>query len=61
MVKSFFGKGEPETVKQENISSQSTSSNSGNIADEIKKYKDLLDMGAINQEEFDKKKKELLG
>lgn len=30
-------------------------------ADEIKKYKELLDMGAITQEEFDKKKKELLG
>ena len=28
--------------------------------DEIKKLKELLDMGAINQEEFDKKKKELL-
>ena len=30
-------------------------------ADEIKKYKELLDIGAITQEEFDKKKKELLG
>lgn len=30
-------------------------------ADEIKKYKDLLDMGAITQEEFDEKKKQLLG
>ncbi len=29
-------------------------------ADEIKKYKELLDCGAITQEEFDKKKKELL-
>lgn len=28
--------------------------------DEIKKLKELLDMGAISQEEFDKKKKELL-
>lgn len=36
--------------KKENISA----------ADEIKKYKDLLDAGAITQEEFDKKKKELL-
>ena len=34
----------------------------GNIsaADEIKKYKELLDLGAITQEEFDHKKKELL-
>ena len=28
--------------------------------EEIKKYKELLDLGIINQEEFDKKKKELL-
>ena len=28
--------------------------------EEIKKYKELLDSGIINQEEFDKKKKELL-
>lgn len=30
-------------------------------ADELKKYKELLDIGAITQEEFDTKKKELLG
>ena len=30
-------------------------------ADQLKKYKELLDMGAITQEEFDAKKKELLG
>ena len=30
-------------------------------ADEIMKLKGLLDAGAITQEEFDKKKKELLG
>ena len=29
-------------------------------ADEVKKLKELLDMGAITQEEFDKKKRELL-
>ena len=29
-------------------------------ADELKKYKDLLDSGAITQEEFDAKKKQLL-
>ena len=29
-------------------------------ADEIKKYKELLDMGAITQEEFDAKKRQLL-
>ena len=30
-------------------------------ADEIKKYKELLDSGIITQEEFDAKKKQLLG
>ena len=37
--------------------------NTSNISttDEIKKYKELLDVGAITQEEFDMKKKELLG
>jgi len=30
-------------------------------AEELKKYKELLDMGAITQEEFDAKKKQLLG
>ncbi len=30
-------------------------------ADEIKKYKELLDIGAITQEEYDAKKKQLLG
>lgn len=30
-------------------------------ADELKKFKELLDMGVITQEEFDVKKKQLLG
>jgi predicted Zn-dependent peptidase len=30
-------------------------------ADELKKYKDLLDSRIITQEEFDAKKKQLLG
>ncbi len=30
-------------------------------ADELKKYKELMDCGAISQEEFDAKKKQLLG
>ena len=30
-------------------------------ADELKKFKELFDMGIINQDEFDAKKKELLG
>lgn len=35
-------------------------SNTSN-ADELKKYRDLLDSGVISQEEFDAKKKQLLG
>lgn len=31
------------------------------VADEIKKYKELLDMGAITHEEFNIKKKQILG
>lgn len=34
---------------------------SASSADELKKYKDLLDNGIITQEEFDAKKKQLLG
>ena len=30
------------------------------VADEIRKFKELLDMGAITQKEYDLKKKELL-
>ena len=37
-----------------------TQTESISVADEIKKFKDLLDMGAITQEEFEYKKKELL-
>lgn len=41
----------PEMPAQTSVSS----------ADEIKKFKDLLDSGVITQEEFDAKKKQLLG
>lgn len=34
---------------------------SSDEADQLKKYKDLLDSGVITQEEFDAKKKQLLG
>ena len=46
-----------QAVKETNISSQSANLS---VADEIKKYKELLDIGAITQEEFDAKKKQLL-
>ena len=43
-------------LKENNKDSKSSNSN----LDEIKKLKELLDMGAITKEEFEKKKKELL-
>lgn len=46
----------------QNINNKSESTtNSVSTADELKKFKDLLDNGVITQEEFDAKKKELLG
>ena len=38
-----------------------TKKNMSGVPDELKKFKELLDLGAITQEEFDAKKKELLG
>jgi predicted Zn-dependent peptidase len=35
--------------------------NNTSAADELKKFKELLDGGIISQEEFDAKKKQLLG
>ena len=43
------------------ISNEKASVNSIGAADELKKYKDLLDQGIITQEEFDAKKKQILG
>ncbi len=47
-------------VQGEASSLQSTRG-TGSSADELKKYKDLLDSGVITQAEFDAKKKQLLG
>lgn len=49
---------ELEKIKQEQNAS---ATNTISAADELKKFKELLDMGAITQEEFDAKKKQLLG
>ena len=42
---------------QQNVSNQQPFS----VADELKKFKELLDMGIITEDEFNAKKKELLG
>lgn len=48
--------------QQEAPASNSRNDNvAGSAADEIKKFKELLDDGILTQEEFDAKKKELLG
>ncbi len=47
--------------KVEELQQRSSSNTSVSGADEIKKYKELLDEGVITEEEFNKKKKEILG
>lgn len=47
------------TYSQESISQKDVAVDNG--FEDIKKYKELLDLGIITQEEFDTKKKELLG
>ncbi|EQF26329.1 MULTISPECIES: DUF4428 domain-containing protein [Clostridioides] len=47
-------------IVKDNEVSDTQNSNIPSVADEILKYKNLLDMEAITQDEFDAKKKELL-
>lgn len=48
-----------QETKQNSLAKPSTSG--GDPFEQIKKFKELLDMGIITQEEFDAKKKQLLG
>lgn len=50
----ILNKGNPQAA------AGASTSGTNEITDEIKKYKELLDIGAITPEEFDKKKKQLL-
>ena len=53
-----------ELSDEEFNSLQNTSKNEQQIVssmDELKKLKELLDLGVVSQEEFDAKKKQLLG
>ncbi len=52
-----LGKKEEKEKEKEPVVQKTTNSQ---IADDIKKFKELLDCGAITQEEYDKKKKEIL-
>lgn len=47
-------------IPKEDNTSQQVIIQETSTADELKKYKDLLDSGVITQEEFDEKKKQLL-
>ena len=47
--------------ESEDHKNQPTPSTENSAADELLKFKQLLDMGAITQDEFDAKKKQLLG
>lgn len=50
-------------VSQINTNSRilsNSAKSSPNVADELKKFKELLDSGAINQEEFEMQKTKLL-
>lgn len=51
---------DPEPAQVDNQASTKPN-NEANIPEELKKYKELLDSGVITQEEFDAKKKQLLG
>ncbi|MBP3656328.1 MAG: SHOCT domain-containing protein [Clostridia bacterium] len=43
------------------IAQSAAPSGTGSVTDEIREYKKLLDEGIITQEEFDAKKKQLMG
>lgn len=51
-------------LTKEEMEAEQAKANSGaavSTADELKKFKELLDLGAITQEEYDAKKKQILG
>ena len=50
-----------QKIKEQPINVKVVSRDAESQADELKKFKELLDSGIITQEEFDAKKKQLLG
>ena len=52
---------ENEIVKTKEERKQPVAQQAISAADELKKFKELLDLGAITQEEYNTKKKQLLG
>ncbi len=59
--KTFFKWANDNGIKVEAAKDEETLGNGTSAADEILKFKQLLDLGAITQEEFDAKKQQLLG
>ncbi len=57
----FVKKKVDEVKSAKNAPSSTTVVQQTSAADELKKFKELLDMGVITQEEFDAKKKQILG
>ncbi|MCC0648374.1 SHOCT domain-containing protein [Clostridioides sp. ZZV15-6598] len=56
-IKDYIDNYKPKT----NVQSQAIiHQNNSSVADEILKFKNLVDIGVITEDEFDKKKKELL-
>ena len=56
-----FIKKKIDLIKKQKNAPVAPTAEAFSAADELKKFKELLDMGVITQEEFDAKKKELLG
>lgn len=54
------GRNEVQQLKKRNDEIVSQKDKASSVAEEIKKYKELLDIGAITEAEFETKKKELL-
>ena len=50
-----------EGLKSSNETATKQANEAVSAADELKKFKELLDSGIITQDEFDAKKKQLLG
>ena len=48
-------------IERQNAKNKQVVETKNDTADELKKFKELLDSGVITQEEFDAKKKQLLG
>ncbi|RZI03267.1 SHOCT domain-containing protein, partial [Staphylococcus aureus] len=48
------------SIRESSMKSSNSEKMSFSVADELIKYKELLDVGVISQEEFDKKKQQLL-